>query len=134
MDKRYHLLLVEDNPYVQQTLGRFLGAHYRVTIRPNGLEATEWLDQANLPDLIITDLEMPHLNGMDLIRLLRASTLYFWIPLVVLTDADDSQTRINCLELGADACISKPFNPSELLAKIRVLLRRMSRHDARFVY
>lgn len=76
MHKRYHRLLVEDNAFIPQTLGRFLQDHYRVMIRPNGLKALERLDQRNQPDLISTNLEMPHLSGVDLIKLSRAITLY----------------------------------------------------------
>lgn len=120
----YHLLIVDDNPVILRLLEQILDEH-RVTAQPDGLQATNWLDQGNKPDLIITDLSMPMLDGIKLIEVIRANDQFTHVPIIVLSANDESQTRIQCLELGADDFIIKPFNPLEVKIKINATLRRL---------
>lgn len=132
MDKHYHILLTDDDHFLRDMTSRFLQTYYTVTTKSNGLEAMAWLDQGNQPDLIVTDLHMPHMDGLELIKAIRSSSAHYSIPIIVLTAAEESQTRIECLEQGADNCVSKPFSPLELVAKIKVLLRRVDRQEGGF--
>ena len=83
-----------------------------------------WLEQGNSANVIITELNMAQLDGRKLIKLIRDSTFYKDLPIIVLSDNDDSTTRIECLESGADGYLAKPFNPLEVKAKVRAVLRR----------
>ena len=84
-----------------------------------------WLYQGNLPDIIIADINMPILNGQDFIAEIKSSGLFANIPLVMLSGVDKSETRISCLEAGADDFMIKPFNPRELEARLNSIMRRV---------
>lgn len=131
MNYSYHLLIVDDDPFIQQVLHYTLRNHYQLTVHMNGLEAMKWLEEGNAPHVIITDLKMPIFSGFDLIQQLQASTLFRQIPILVLSSLEESQTRIQCLEIGADDYMVKPFNPMEIKAKIDALLRRTQGEPSR---
>lgn len=119
-----NLLVIEENPYLAGILDQTLTPEFTVTVAANGIEAVEWLERGQGVDFIITELNLPHFDGMELIQLIRTSTLYKNLPILVLSGVEDSATRIKCLELGADAYVTKPFNPLEVRAKVRAMLRR----------
>ena len=79
----------------------------------------------SLPDLIISDLHTPVMNGFELIKQLKAGELFNDIPIVVLSGEDNSEMRIKCLDAGADDYVVKPFNPRELESRIKVIFRRI---------
>ena len=121
MDREAHILVVDDDSQVRTLLGRFLGENgYRVTGARDGREMRETLAGAVI-DLIILDLMLPGTPGIDLCRELRTSSS---IPVIMLTAKGEETDRIVGLELGADDYLPKPFNPRELLARIRAVLRR----------
>lgn len=124
MKHTYHLLIVDDDPFIQKVLHYALRNHYEMTVQMNGLEAMKWLEEGNEPHIIITDLKMPIFNGFDLIQQIRASNLFRQIPILVLSSMEESKTRIHCLEIGADDYVVKPFNPMEIKAKVDAMLRR----------
>jgi len=124
MKLSYQLLFVDDDAFIQMVLRTILKDHYRIKACSNGIEALTWLEEGNETDVIITDLEMPQLNGYELIRQIRASSLFNRIPIIVLSTHENSLTRIQCLEMGADDFVVKPFNPLEVKAKIDGILRR----------
>ncbi|MGA0558534.1 response regulator transcription factor [Larkinella sp. VNQ87] len=125
MENQYHVLVVEDDTYIRKVLRHTLKSDFEVTTLTNGIEAMDWLESGNAVDIIITDLQMPYLSGQDLIRTIRASTLFRQVPIIVLSTFTDSATKIACLEQGADDYMIKPFNPLEVRAKITAILRRM---------
>lgn len=121
MDREAHILVVDDDSQVRTLLGRFLGENgYRVTGARDGREMRETLAGAVI-DLIILDLMLPGTPGIDLCRELRTSSS---IPVIMLTAKGEDTDRIVGLEVGADDYLPKPFNPRELLARIRAVLRR----------
>lgn len=126
MEKRYHVLIVEDDPFIRKVLLHTLKADFDVTMQNNGIEAMSWLDQGNQVDVVVTDLQMPHMNGLELIQLIRASSFLQTVPVIVLSSYSDSNTRVSCLEQGADDYITKPFNPMELKAKLLACMRRVA--------
>jgi len=83
-----------------------------------------WLQEGNIPDLILTDLQMPNMDGMELIKRVKTSGYFSDIPIIVLSSKDSSKDRIDCLKLGAEDYIMKPFNPEELLIRIEKVLGR----------
>jgi two-component system, OmpR family, response regulator len=116
-----HILVVDDDGQVRQLIGRFLrDTGYRVSGARDGREMRETLASTKI-DLIILDLMLPGVSGLDLCRELRASSS---VPIIMLTAKGEDTDRIVGLELGADDYIPKPFNPRELLARVRAVLRR----------
>jgi DNA-binding response OmpR family regulator len=119
-----NLLIMDDAPGIQKILTNYLQHEFNLEIKNDGMEGMRWLDEGNPVDLIIADLNMPNLGGKEFLKTLRASNFYKNIPVVILSAENDSSERIDCLNKGADDFIEKPFNPAEVAAKIRVILRR----------
>ena len=116
-----HILVVDDDGQVRQLIGRFLGdTGYRVSGARDGREMRETLASTKI-DLIVLDLMLPGVSGLDLCREVRATSS---VPIIMLTAKGEDTDRIVGLELGADDYIPKPFNPRELLARVRAVLRR----------
>ncbi|MBL7729388.1 MAG: response regulator, partial [Dinghuibacter sp.] len=119
-----HILLVEDNYMLQQYLTKELQA-FRVTITGNGAEAWQWLQQdAPLPDLVISDIMMPVMDGFALLEQLKGNERFSKIPVVMLTARADMEDKLNALRIGVDDYLVKPFVTEELLARINNLLTR----------
>ncbi len=119
------IVVVEDEMTMQLILKKYLSNLYEVEIFKDGLDALAFLQQGNIPDLIISDLNTPVMGGMELTRQLRASDLFSAIPIVILSGEESSETIIQCLEAGADDYLVKPFNPKELEARLKVVMRRI---------
>jgi two-component system OmpR family response regulator len=118
-----HLLVVDDHREIRELLQRFFVQHnYRVTVAKDGKEMKQSLSHAHI-DLIVLDLMLPGEDGLTLCRDLRASSN---IPIVMLTAMGDEMDKIIGLEMGADDYLAKPFNPRELLARIKAVLRRVN--------
>lgn len=115
--------LVEDNTIMRYMLESYLGQHFNVYEFNNGLEFFEWLEEGETPDIIISDIKMPKMNGFELITLLKSSKLYRDIPVIMLSGLSDSNTRIKSLQMGAEDYFVKPFNPVELLVKVQKHLK-----------
>ncbi|GAB2560429.1 response regulator transcription factor [Spirosoma aerophilum] len=124
MENRYHLLHIDDDVYIRKIIQLTMSAEFDISSCTNGIEAMAWLEKGNLPDIILTDLRMPQLDGQELIALIRNSSIYRNVPLIVLSSMEDSSLKVSCIEQGADDFIVKPFNPLEVKAKIKAILRR----------
>lgn len=113
------ILVIDDDYFVRALLNFMLQDHYEVVTIENGFQAMLWLDQGNYPDLILTDIDMPKIDGFNLLRHLRKSGYYREVPVFVLTGhcGDDVETK--CRESGATGFVTKPFNPPALLEKIQ---------------
>lgn len=118
------LLVVDDETAIQKILTHYFKDTFTVVSCNNGREALAWMYKGNFPDVIVADVNMPELNGMDFLKEVKASALYDAVPLLFLSGNDSSDTRIACLEAGADDFIIKPFNPRELKARMNSILRR----------
>jgi two-component system OmpR family response regulator len=125
MDKQPHLLVVDDDREIRTLISQFLTKHgYRVSSARDGVEMMQVLDSARI-DLIVLDLMMPGEDGLALCRRLRAqSGPSGAIPIIMLTAMGEETDRIVGLEMGADDYLPKPFNPRELLARAKAVLRR----------
>ena len=116
------ILVVDDNPDLRSYVSGILRKQgYQVWTARNGAEGFQEA-QTRRPHLIVTDLMMPIVSGLDLIRMMRRDDDLKGTPIVLLTAKADEDTRIEGAELGADAYLSKPFNDRELLAEVRNLL------------
>ena len=118
---RYTLLVVEDNADIREYLREQLAHKYNVKTAQNGAEGLE-IAKSAMPDLVITDVTMPEMNGTDLCRTLKTDIDTCHIPVIMLTAKSSEQQRIEGLETGADSYITKPFNPRHLNVRIEKLL------------
>ncbi|MFI5012141.1 MAG: response regulator [Hyphomicrobiales bacterium] len=119
-----HILIVEDDPVIGALVARHLRENdCRASLANSGSEM-DWQLAASRVDLIILDLMLPGEDGLSLCRRLRESSA---IPILMLTAKSEDVDRILGLEMGADDYLAKPFNPRELLARIKAVLRRSSR-------
>jgi len=119
-----NILVVDDKQSLSELVAQFLGQTYKVSTKDDGVSALAWMQEGNMPDLIITDLEMPVMGGMELIQKVKESGYFSEIPIMVLSCRDSSSDRINCLKQGADDFMVKPFNPEELLIRVNKILER----------
>jgi DNA-binding response OmpR family regulator len=118
------ILVVEDDLFMQAILKEYLSALYEVEIQPTGMDALAFMQNGNVPDLIISDLNTPKLSGLELIEQVKLSDFFSSVPIIILSGEESSEKRVKCLNSGADDFIVKPFNPAELEARIKVVLRR----------
>jgi DNA-binding response OmpR family regulator len=123
------ILVTEDDQYMQAILKEFLSDTYEVEIYANGMDALAFIQNGHIPDLIIADLNTPMIDGLKLIEQVKVSDFYNSIPIIILSGEESTAKRIECLNAGADDFIVKPFNPDELEARIKVILRRMGKFN-----
>jgi len=121
--------IVEDNNIMRYMLLNLLNEHFEVHAFEGGLPFFEWLENTEIPDLVVTDISMPEMNGFELTANLKNSQLFKNITVIVLSGLDDSQDRIKCLQLGAEDYLMKPFNPEELLVKIQKHIKNKSDYE-----
>jgi DNA-binding response OmpR family regulator len=121
------ILVVEDEESLLQTLRYNLGrAGHEVRLSTNGLQALEMI-RGNPPELVVLDLMLPGLDGLDLCRAVRSDTLnpaVAHVPILMLTARDEEIDKVVGLEVGADDYLTKPFSMHELLARVKAQLRR----------
>lgn len=120
------IMIVDDNAFFREVIAHVLEPHYLITTFANGLEAIEWLQAGARPSLVITDLDMPVIDGYGLLAYLRAHYPALPIPVMVISADVASTTRIDCLQRGADQFLTKPINPQEVKAHVSILLRTRS--------
>jgi DNA-binding response OmpR family regulator len=116
------ILLVDDESAITDNLAPFLSrSGFSVTVAPNGEQALEKV-ATEKPDLLVLDVLMPRLDGREVLRQLRQAGN--WTPILLLTQVGEASERAMALEEGADDYLNKPFDPHELVARIRAVLRR----------
>jgi two-component system alkaline phosphatase synthesis response regulator PhoP len=121
------ILVVEDDRDIGELVCRYLEkASFKAELVSSGRDAVAAL-AAGPPDLLILDLMLPHVDGLEICRLVRTSDKTAAIPIIMLTARAEESERIVGLEIGADDYIAKPFSPNELVARVRALLRRAHR-------
>lgn len=122
MEATPHIAVVDDNRDIRDLVGKYLQKHdYRVSLAENAAALRRLLDRSAI-DLVVLDVMMPGEDGLSLCRHLRESTN---LPVIMLTAMAEETDRIVGLEMGADDYLAKPFNPRELLARIKAVLRRV---------
>ena len=117
------ILICDDDPVVHESLGLYLSSEgYEHQSAYDGQQALEMVESLH-PDMVVLDLMMPRMSGIDVCRTIRQTSS---IPIIMLTAKGEEIDRILGLELGADDYIVKPFSPREVLARIKAVLRRFS--------
>jgi len=127
------ILIVDDDPDIQRLLGYTLKQEgYETVVAVDGSEALKsW--SRDKPDLILLDLMLPHMDGLEICRNLRSHPQTSDIPIIMITAKAEESDRIVGLEMGADDYITKPFSPREVLARVKAILRRLEKPKAKEV-
>jgi two-component system, OmpR family, KDP operon response regulator KdpE len=121
MPDHKHILVVDDEAQITRVLRTSLSTHgYDIRVANDGETALEIVKDWT-PDLVITDLAMPNMDGLELCRRLRTKTQ---VPIIVLSVRGEERTKVKALDAGADDYVTKPFGMEELLARVRANLRR----------
>jgi DNA-binding response OmpR family regulator len=120
------ILAIDDEKSIRFIIENTFNKDFEIKTMSNGKEALYWMQSGNLPDLIICDIEMPIMDGFDFIRNVRSSGFFDDIPLIMLSGKEESKDKIKCFEMGADDYVIKPFNPKEIIARIK---RRLQSRD-----
>jgi two-component system, chemotaxis family, chemotaxis protein CheY len=118
------ILAIDDVNATLDIINCTLCKQFIVVKKQNGREALEWMHEGNLPDVIISDLYMPEMDGFEFLKHIRTSGFFKDIPVIVLSSYENSSTRINCLKSGADDYLIKPFNPEELEVRVENIFKR----------
>lgn len=122
-----HILIVEDHQDIAQLVHRYVTkAGYTADVVGSGDLALEYVG-ARVPDLMVLDLMLPGVDGLEVCRRIRSSAPTRTMPIIMLTARAGEADRIHGLEVGADDYVTKPFSPSELVARVGALLRRAER-------
>ncbi len=120
-DEKRNILVVDDEPQITRVLKTTLSSHgYGIRTAADGEQALQELKGWS-PDLVITDLRMPNVGGLELCRAIRAESR---VPIIVLSVKGEESIKVEALDAGADDYVTKPFNVNELLARVRAALRR----------
>lgn len=124
MAETYRILVADDEPGLRDALDFALRqAGYTVELCADGLAAVSAFDRQP-PDLVILDIMMPRLDGLEVLRRIRSANSF--VPVIFLTSRDEEFDKVLGLEMGADDYLCKPFSLRELLARVKVLLRRQA--------
>jgi signal transduction histidine kinase/ligand-binding sensor domain-containing protein/DNA-binding NarL/FixJ family response regulator len=127
----FRALIIEDDPDMQKYLADELSLEYHVNVASDGLEGLKMV-QAQMPDLIISDIMMPVMDGYELCKNIKSNELTSHIPIILLTAKTSEENQIRGLEFGADDYITKPFNSSILKLRIRNILENRSQLAKKF--
>jgi two-component system KDP operon response regulator KdpE len=123
VDEKHRILIVDDEPQITRVLKTTLSSRgYSTRSASDGDDALQLMKEWS-PDLLITDLRMPNMDGLELCRRLRTKSQ---IPIIVLSVRGEERTKVEALDAGADDYVTKPFSTNELLARVRAALRRAS--------
>ena len=113
-NEKKNILVIEDHESIRVLLSRFLGRSYQVTTKTDGFEGLAWLSYGNIPDLIILDMSLPRLSGLDFLNNIRSSGFFQSIPVIIVSGEEDTKVIKQCNRLGIHGFLNKPFNPLEL--------------------
>ena len=111
---RKKILVLDDKIAIAKVLSIYLASDYDCIWLPNGIEGVKWLQEGNIPDLIISDIRMPEMRGDEFLEWIKSNQLFKHIPVVMLS--------IRLLQEGAEDYIVKPFNPMELKVRIKKII------------
>ena len=116
------ILIVDDDLSILKLLSFILSRDYEIVVKNNGIDAFTWLEDGNVPELIISDLQMPYFDGQSFIKNVKISGLYRDIPIIMLSAAHDLDEQVSNMPFQVDAYMPKPFNPTSLKSAINQVL------------
>jgi DNA-binding response OmpR family regulator len=129
--KKKILLIDDSKPMLALLTGVFRGS-FEVISKGNAMDALESLQEGLVPDLIITDLNMPVMDGTEFIKILKNDSFYDRMPIMVLSGNQSSTDRLSLYKLGIDEYLTKPFNPEELFIRAEKLIQRVKKYEMAF--
>lgn len=116
------VLIVDDKPTIAKVIQVYIAETFDCVFFEDPIQAIAWLNKGNFPDLIISDINMPNMSGVDFLDYVKKNDLFKSIPFVILSSEDSTSQKIALLEKGADDYISKPFNPMELKVRLKKIV------------
>ncbi len=122
MKSKKRILIVDDKSTIAKVIQVYISDLYDCIYFEDPLKAIAWMQEGNIPDLIISDIYMPNMSGVEFLDYLKKNDLFKSIPFVILSSEDSTSQKIALLEKGADDYISKPFNPMELKVRLRKII------------
>lgn len=122
MKKNKQILVIEDHNGLRMMAGMFLKKYYDVVTLKDGLEGIAWLSGGNFPDLIVLDLIMPRLNGVEFLINIKSSGIFRDIPVIIVSGDEDQIIIDRCKKLGSTDYMIKPFDPRQLYERIEKTL------------
>ncbi len=125
------IFAIDDEQSIRFIVENTFKKDFEVETYINGEQALASMQTGTIPDLIVCDIEMPIMNGFEFIKQVRASGFFDDIPLLMLSGKESSEDRIRCFETGADDYILKPFNPKEILARVKRRLKSLDLYATR---
>lgn len=129
MIPKLNLLIADDEPSLPRLLKEFFRSDFHTTCVARGEECLDQLECGLAPDVIILDLNMPGLSGLQTLQRIRQNPERRRIAILMLSATENSTARIECLRAGADDFVIKPFNPEEIRVRIHAILRRVLPED-----
>lgn len=124
MRNKERVLIVDDHNALRIVMSKFLSKTFKIKTASNGFEAISWLETGNIPDAIVLDVNMPDCGGVDFLTNLRNSGFYQDVPVVLVSGEEDGKVIEKCIEIGINGYLKKPFNPTDLEAKILTILNK----------
>ena len=118
------ILFVDDSRPMLTLLSGLFRSDFEVACKQSAVDALNSIDDESLPDLIVTDINMPEMDGYEFVVRLKANPLYEHIPVMVLSSNQESADRIKLYKMGVDEYMIKPFNPEELRVKAEKIIDR----------
>lgn len=119
---RKKILILDDKETIAKVISVYLNSDYEITWYPDALKGIQWLQEGNMPDLIISDIKMPEMRGDEFLYYVKHNQLFKQIPVIMLSSEDSTSERIRLLEEGAADYIVKPFNPLELKLRVQKII------------
>ncbi len=112
--KAKQLLIIDNELSMLKLLYNFLSTEYNVVVKNSPIEALRWIQDGNKPLLIISEYELPYINGLSFLEIIRTSGLYNKIPIIILSSGDGFEQKLKNLPYNVEGIIRKPFNPTHL--------------------
>lgn len=119
---RKKVLILDDKETIAKVLTVYLASDFDTVWLSDGMQGMKWLQEGNVPDLIISDIRMPEMRGDDFLEWIKSNELFKHIPVIMLSSEDSTSERIRLLEIGAEDYIVKPFNPLELKIRVKKII------------
>jgi len=117
------ILIVDDKESIAKIISIYLSPDFDLTWFDNPIKGIAWLQEGNIPDLIISDIKMPEMRGDEFLHYLKNNDLFKSIHVIMLSGEDSTTERIRLLSEGADDYILKPFNPMELKVRVKKIIQ-----------
>ncbi len=122
MGNKKSILVIDDQESMRVLMANFLKEEYTVVTKSDGLKGLSWLREGNIPQLILLDMSLPNLSGLEFLTNIRSSGFFGQIPVIIISGNESKDFQEKCFGLGISDYLTKPFNPLKLQGKIKTTL------------